>query len=65
MSEITMTAIVLVTGVLAAIFLWQVLEIGKDRAREEGETGAEALQRMERLEERLKALEARSPGTER
>jgi len=65
MSEITATAIVIVTGVLAAILLWQVLEIGKERARGEGGTRTELAQRVDRLEEGLRALEARNLEQER
>jgi hypothetical protein len=62
MSDITITAGIVVAGVLAGIVLWQVLEIGKERARAGDGGGAELARRVERLEAGLEALKARIPG---
>jgi hypothetical protein len=62
MSEITITATIIVSGGLAAILLWQVLEIGKERARSEDGEGGELARRVERLEVGLEALKARTSG---
>jgi len=59
MSEMTITVTIVVTGLLAAILLWQVLEIGKERAREEeGRRVMELRRQVERLEGRMDALES-------
>jgi len=59
MSEMTITVTIIVSGLLAAILLWQVLEIGKERAREEdGQRVAELGRRVEGLEGRVEFLES-------
>lgn len=62
MSEITITATIVVAGGLAAILLWQVLEIGKERARSEDGEGGELVRRVEQLEVGLESLKAHTPG---
>jgi len=65
MSEMAITVTIIVAGLLAAILLWQVLEIGKERAREgEGQRVTELERRVEGLEGRVEGLEGRVEALE-
>lgn len=60
MSNAPLIAAIVMGGLLATAIAWQILEIGKERARdEEGSSNAELSQELSRLGERVSVLERR------
>ncbi|WP_290649377.1 hypothetical protein [Aquisalimonas sp.] len=61
MSEIVWVSVIVMAGLVAIVILWQVLDIGKGRALQEGQQGDDELRaELNRLSERLSALESRT-----
>lgn len=60
MSQITIATLIIVVGALVGVLLWQVLEIGKERARAEGGDSSAIARRVGALEDRIASIENRA-----